>query len=241
MTTRALAATLSIVALIAGALAACGEDTQDTSPGTTAGPASSSGAGATGAGGEGVASSSMASTAASGGGGAGAAGGGGTGGGGGSGGAACSAFADPCASCAFDQCPAEYCTCFASSECISLTFCAQACAGPDFGTCLGDCFQKSPTAPADFLLVADCAATQCAASCADATTLTPCEKCAAQKCEPDFDTCLANPECWKIIQCVRNCTTSSCKMACPSQFPGGEADSATLYACTGAQCSAECQ
>lgn len=204
---------------------------------TTAGTSSSS-SGEAGAGGTGGAGGSGGMTASGGAGGAGGgmAGAGGTGGGG----PTCVKPAENCGGCLYDQCQLAYCECNDEPACFGLIGCIQQCP-PNDASCAGACYFNNAAGFAEFTIASSCAASLCAPSCPGSDQVKPCDLCLAQKCEMQLETCLANAECFPLIDCRNKCMGNAmCEQKCDMMYPNGQPLVQALFVCASMGCGASC-
>lgn len=175
------------------------------------------------------------------GGGTGGTGGMGTGGAGGS--SACMApSGDACPTCLYDKCNAAFCDCAAQPGCFQVIPCAEACA-PGDNACVEGCYQQNSLGFSEFLIVSECAATACLASCPGADQVGDCELCLAQKCEAQFEACVGNPACTALINCVDACPMGdmNCQQQCAAQYAAGANQVMQLNMCAQMGCSVVCK
>ena len=200
--------------------------------------------------GSGASSSSSSTSSSSGEGGAGGAGGmagtggsgGGMAGGGGMGGSApaCVKPGETCADCLFDQCQLAYCDCTGESACTNIIACIQGCS-PMMPDCASGCYATFAAGFAEFTIVSSCVATLCAPSCPGSDQVKPCDLCLAQKCETQFETCLANTQCFPLIDCRKNCGGNMmCEKQCDMTYPTGAPIVQELFTCATMDCGNSC-
>lgn len=178
-------------------------------------------------------------------GGAGGAGGqggqGGTGGQGGSGGQGgqgggpvCQALSDDCTQCAFNACNDLYCACYGSNDCPALVNCLSPCA-PDDDTCITACLSAHESSISTAFLLGNCTADPCASECPGLTKLDPCAECLFTKCSAPMNKCLANTQCYLLIDCVQACQSDpdppTCQQNCVVSHLGGAADANAVADC----------
>lgn len=224
---------LTIVALAVSS--GCGSDAVTGSSSTTT----------SGSGGSGGSGGDATTTTSSGGGQGGQGGGQGGGGQGGAGGGGmCPSLGDACTTCLSVQCQDTYCTCFQNSECGALAFCLQNCSVND-QACIQTCLGMHPTGISDAFLVANCTAASCDMECPGANALGPCEQCLFTSCSSEMNTCLANPDCYAIIDCAQQqmCAPSDiqCVSACAAGHQAGVQDATAVAMCGQNNCTADCQ
>ena len=162
---------------------------------------------------------------------------------GGAGGVACQSLGDACSDCSFTNCSAQYCDCYAEQDCAALVGCFNACP-PGDQACQQTCMTDHKDSISKSFVLGDCAAMSCATSCPGVTALEPCTECLFTSCAPQMNTCLANPECAAILQCVQaTCPppiSTTCALGCANQHPNGQGDAAPLNSCLSQQCSNDC-
>jgi len=140
--------------------------------------------------------------------------------------------------------------------------CEEACAyattcGADLCGLLSiDCADPQAECPADCLLAAECDAivgtaagnpdpvlVGCAQACGGGGGgvggggASDCQTCAVSNCLPA--NCNSMP-CQTWLQCAANCSDPDCFTACDAANPGASNEQATFYACTCADCTADC-
>ncbi|WP_282417074.1 hypothetical protein [Polyangium sp. 15x6] len=217
-------------------LGGCGSDVSDTTSGTFTGSTGTAGSGGTGG---------MGGTGGTGGDGGMGGAGGGMGGAGGSGGAgggspACVQPADGCAACMFQQCNVAYCDCAGEASCLGIIPCLEACPAMD-EACKQSCYQKNSLGFGEFLITSNCASTLCAPSCPGAGMIGACELCLAQQCEQQFESCVGNPECPALIDCLQGCQDNlACQQTCAAQHAGGTNQAQQLNQCATMSCGNVC-
>jgi hypothetical protein len=218
--------------------ASCGSDvTEDPFSATSSTQAGSGASGSAGA-------AQGGDVAASAGGAGGAATGGAATGGFGQGGseARCESMGDDCTVCMAGQCTDVYCTCYANAACGNLMACAAECGSGDMG-CHQDCLTNNADGISDALLLGDCAATTCDASCSFGTALGPCRTCLFSECKTAMNACFANPECTALIQCFQECSPGDmgCGQNCLAEHADGAVDAEAVRVCRQESCSRPCQ
>jgi hypothetical protein len=234
-----LPATLCAVVLATGAsLGACGSDTEalfgDGGGGSGDDTSSSDTTSATGAGGAGGSTSAettttttaATTTTASGGGGA----------------PPCPGLGDACTECMAWDCSDTYCACSNNAECGTLLTCLAGCGQGNEG-CTNSCLAQHENGISDALLVSDCSATTCQASCpAGGVPLDACQKCLFVSCAPAMNKCLADPECQALIACIAECAPNDdvCFQTCAFQHFGALADAQAVGECASGVCAASC-
>ncbi len=212
----------------------CGGDAV-TSLTTSSAVSSSSSSGSSGEGGKGGAGGSG-GTAGAGGAGGGTAGGGGMGGGA----VTCAKPGEMCGDCLYDQCQAAYCDCTSESACTNIIACIKGCS-PMMPDCAGGCFATFATGFAEFTIASSCVATLCAPSCPGSDQVKPCDLCLAQKCETQMESCLANTQCFPLINCREQCAGNMmCEKQCDMTYPTGLPLVQDLFKCAVADCPNSC-
>jgi hypothetical protein len=151
----------------------------------------------------------------------------------------CQNLGDPCSECASVQCPAEYCACFGDPSCVSLVLCVQGC-GSDL-TCDQNCFTTNPGAISESFLLGGCVANHCPV-CMDSMTLTPCQTCLFTSCASAMNTCVADPDCASLAQCIEACTPGdmTCSMTCQQMYPNGVQKVVPVATCMQGTCASSC-
>jgi hypothetical protein len=154
-------------------------------------------------------------------------------------GATCPAVGDTCTACESTSCAKTYCDCYLDSECIQMAVCIGKCAVGD-EPCDQLCWTAHPSAISMGALLIDCAGTTCAAGCPGYAPIGECLVCLYTSCQPEMNTCISNPECTKLLECVVACTTPGCETSCYQQYPKGGADAGPVANCLQAHCTAQC-
>lgn len=151
----------------------------------------------------------------------------------------CGGSGGPCAQCLSDQCPDLWCACYEDAQCTGLLQCLQGCGGP---ACKQGCLSNFPGGIATATLLGDCSATLCDGTCPGGQKLDDCQKCRWTQCGDETATCLANPECNALVQCVKDCGPQNppCLDQCAADHPDGLLDLSKVTSCTQAECAAEC-
>jgi hypothetical protein len=159
--------------------------------------------------------------------------------GGAGGGETCPNAGDACTTCEATACPQIYCDCYHSPECLLMAACTTKC-NPSDVACNQPCWTAHPTAISAGALLVDCAGSMCPAGCPGYQPLTKCQVCLYTRCQSAMNTCIANPDCTKLLICIGACTTPACETSCYQQFPNGAADAGPVANCTQAHCATEC-
>lgn len=165
-----------------------------------------------------------------------------TGGAGGMGGgaAACMKPGNTCGDCLFEQCQNAYCDCANEPECFLLIGCIQACP-PNMPDCVSGCYLTHSKGFSEFTIASSCSGTLCAPSCPGSGQVKPCDLCLAQQCETQFETCLANTQCFPLIQCRQNCMgNTTCEQQCDTMYPQAAPLVQSLYSCAMMGCGNSC-
>jgi hypothetical protein len=157
------------------------------------------------------------------------------------GGGQCAPTGNGCTDCLYMTCMNVYCECFGSTDCTDIRSCAQNCQPGDM-QCANTCYMLNSTGLAEFLLVSDCAGTQCQASCPGAMPVNLCSVCLANQCEPQFEGCYADAECVALIDCIRGCPPGDmvCQQQCTTQHQTGLPEAQALRMCSVANCTPPC-
>lgn len=169
---------------------------------------------------------------------------GGIGGSGGSGGAGgseiCPGFGDPCTGCLSTSCPDKYCNCSKNADCFAIFNCTSMCGGTD--ACLQGCLTMFPDGISDAFLVTDCAADLCDAACPGNNPLDPCGECIFETCEDEANTCLSQPACLDLWQCLNGCPplSLSCQQQCYNDFGEGVPSLEAMLNCAVSMCPDVC-
>ena len=71
--------------------------------------------------------------------------------------------------------------------------------------------------------------------------MAPCQECLFTGCEPQMNTCYANPDCFELLVCLDACNTPGCENVCYAQYPDGLGDAGPVGDCLQASCAAACQ
>jgi hypothetical protein len=221
-------------------LGGCGSDVGSTFTTGSSGSSSSGMGGDGGLAGAGGTAGTGGMAGMAGAGGMGGAGGGLGGAGGMGGGATCAKPGSPCGDCLFDQCNIAYCECTDEKACTSLITCIEACS-PMMPDCASGCSATYSTGFAEFTIASSCAGTLCAPSCPGSDPVKPCDLCLAQKCEPQLEACLANIECFQLIDCYMPCMGNMmCQQQCAMMYPNGVQPVDALFGCAGMGCGSSC-
>jgi hypothetical protein len=124
-----------------------------------------------------------------------------------------------CGACAYAQCCQEYTACQADGRCSALLACADLC-GED-GACVTGCQNQYAGGVGSYDSYSSCRTRSCGSQCAapsdaghgDGATGSACglmfpsscpTACLAAQCCPETDTCLQDPDCARLMQCVLN-------------------------------------
>jgi hypothetical protein len=156
------------------------------------------------------------------------------------GGPTCDDLGDACTACEATECADIYCNCYGNAQCGLLYQCLLPCA-PDDLACQQACWTAHEDGVSDGALLVHCAATACATACPGYTPLTPCQECLFTECEPQMNTCYANPDCITLLACLDECTTPGCENGCYALYPDGLGDAGPVGDCLQASCAAACQ
>jgi hypothetical protein len=152
---------------------------------------------------------------------------------------ACAAEND-CQECFLEECTDVWCTCQAEEACLGLLGCLGGCGGQP--GCFGQCAQQHPDGIALMMLVSDCAATVCDSSCPFGNELNPCQKCRYEKCAPEMNACLSNPNCLGLVQCFQACGQNDprCVDSCTVTWEAGLMGLQGVTSCTQDNCADVC-
>jgi hypothetical protein len=151
---------------------------------------------------------------------------------------------DPCSDCTAQNCAAAYCACYNDPSCGDLVKCLQPCAAGDMN-CQQMCFSSNMGAISEASLLDSCAAMSCASQCPGTTALGPCDVCLFEKCAPQMNTCIADPDCASILYCVEMCSPNDCgcelncyENSCSTQAQNEvmDVDNCLMSSCSGAGC-----
>ena len=243
---------LWLVATMAGAFVGIGEMgcTGDTFTATTEGTGGTAATTTDGGGGQGGATVTTATGGAGGDGGGVGGGPGGTGGtsttttgqGGSGGGLVCQPLSDVCAQCAYGACEDLYCQCYAEMDCAQLVNCLQPCDPTDI-PCQQPCLTDHQDSISKAFLLGDCAGGGCAAECMGVAVLGDCPKCLFTSCQSQMNACLADADCYEIVNCAIDCPAGdfSCALGCANGKPSTATNKAlAVQSCMYQSCSNLC-
>ncbi len=153
----------------------------------------------------------------------------------------CAPLGDPCTECISQSCAGDWCDCQGNTECMSLFNCFGSCNGDE--ACNQTCMTQNEGGISNVLLVSGCAGTVCDASCWwGADDFTPCQECIYKDCGTEMNSCLAQPDCSKLWDCLQQCPplALSCHQECYSDFPNGVKALETLLQCSSVACKDDC-
>lgn len=153
----------------------------------------------------------------------------------------CPGYGDACTDCLSAGCAAEWCDCAGEPHCIGYLQCLGTCMAGDTA-CAQSCATVHQPGISKAFLVADCAATTCDADCSWGKALTPCQHCLYSNCAAEMDTCIGDPACLSLVQCLQQCMQGDmdCSQACLSTFPDGIGEAQDIGACRMQSCEADC-
>jgi hypothetical protein len=155
----------------------------------------------------------------------------------------CQSVGDACSNCAFSSCNAEYCACYVEQDCAAIVNCFQTCPTGDMA-CQQTCMTMHPDSISLAFLLGDCASNDCAAECPGVRALDPCEACLFTSCSTQMNTCLSNPDCTALLQCVHPACAPTYSMTCVGNcaalHPGGQTDGLAVYSCLTGSCATAC-
>jgi hypothetical protein len=126
-------------------------------------------------------------------------------------------------------------------ECLDIIACSNNCGDE---ACSSACMSKHPDGISKAVLFGDCAATVCEASCpGSGNQLSPCELCLYSDCSSAMNTCLSQPVCLDLWNCLASCSNLdlACQKGCYNQHAGGVAPLQALFQCSEQSCSGACQ
>lgn len=167
--------------------------------------------------------------------------GGGAGGEGGAGVAICPA-PNPCAACVALACPEVWCGCVDDPECGALFVCSNACGSDE--ACRQACLAEHPEGISDVVLVSGCAAESCPDDCpTTGDGLSDCEECLYTSCDDVMNTCLSQPACLGLFQCLTGCPDLdlSCQQGCYASYGDGTESLEAVLVCAESECPSVCQ
>ena len=158
--------------------------------------------------------------------------------------------------CAESRCEVQIETCYGDSGCNAFINCSAACAATD-EQCWYHCTLQHWSGQEDFWAMVDCLACEvdtCGSACASEYECgwpDSCTECiytekALATCQPQYDACKSEPDCFDLDWCAKQCADddSSCLNDCAAQFSSGiteyNAFHECLYCDTNA-CGTECQ
>src|SRR5262249_33706170 len=149
-------------------------------------------------------------------------------------------FGDPCTGCMSQNCPATYCGCYENQDCLALYQCSTNCGSDQ--NCRQGCLAEFPGGISDAVLLSDCAATTCTMSCGWGDPVEPCTKCILQDCEDEMNTCLADPECLTLYNCLTSCAPIdlACQQGCYADHGSAVPKLQAVLECSAAHCASDC-
>jgi hypothetical protein len=153
----------------------------------------------------------------------------------------CADFGTECTQCVAVACPADWCGCAESMECLAIFGCFDECQGdPD---CNQGCFQQHQDGASAAILVSSCAGGPCAASCPEGgEPLEPCGQCILQSCDDATNACFAAPPCFELWTCLIECADLdlTCQQGCYDDFGDGARTLEAVLDCTVVECPDVC-
>ncbi len=153
----------------------------------------------------------------------------------------CSGFGDMCTECVAEACPADWCGCANSMDCLALFSCTDGCNGDE--ACNQMCITQHQDGVSAAILVSACAGGPCDASCPQGgDELDPCEECLYQSCDDEMNACLAVPACLDLWDCLKACAQLdlTCQQNCYASFGAGVAPLQAVVDCATAVCDPVC-
>jgi hypothetical protein len=166
----------------------------------------------------------------------------GGGGAGGGGSVAICAAPGPCGACVALACPEVWCACVDDPECGALFACSDACGTDE--ACRQACLAEHPDGISDVVLVSGCAAESCPDECPQTGDgLSDCEECLYTSCDAVMNTCLSQPACLGLFQCLTGCPDLdlSCQQGCYASFGDGAESLEAVLVCAQGECPDVCE
>ncbi len=149
-----------------------------------------------------------------------------------------------CQSCTSAHCPNAVMACQNDALCGQWLTCMQSC---NDEPCSMQCDMQYANAKPLFDAIYTCNCAACTADCSDfnscgkvGSSPVDCSTCAQANCIQPLSTCQFNALCSQWLSCVQACGDAACADMCDMQYANAKPLYDPVYACTCAQCSADC-
>lgn len=156
-----------------------------------------------------------------------------------------------CSACASNRCANDVVSCDHDATCSSRRACDVKCEF-DEPACHAQCVNSVSAGAYEVLAgIEACVATQCQVDCATTCGGVPllmpsdvadaCDACTNANCCDVDAACAANPDCWRIAECLRARPSFDGTLACTDvKYAAGTADYRSFFDCARKNCSREC-